>query len=63
MEFILCIKRDFASGYITCICVILQFMELERMLEIETEQRKKDEATLEEVMEKLKVGCVSFASY
>ena len=32
------------------------------MLEIETEQRKKAEASLQEVMEKLKVGLVSSAS-
>ena len=32
------------------------------MLEIETEQRKKVEATLQEVIEKLKVGHVSSAS-
>ena len=42
--------------------MIFQFIELERMLDIETEQRKKAEATLQEVMAKLNVGHVSFAS-
>jgi hypothetical protein len=37
-------------------------MELERMLEIETEQRKKAEAALQEVMEKLKVARLLSAS-
>ena len=37
-------------------------MELERMLEIETEKRNKVEASLLDVIEKLKVGHVSSAS-
>lgn len=39
-----------------------RLMELERMLEIETEQRKKAEAALQEVMEKLKVARLLSAS-
>lgn len=35
-----------------------RLMELERMIEIETEKRKKAEAAMQEVMAKLKVGCL-----